>query len=70
MQHAILGPGGVGGLIGGALARAGTRPTVVVRAKTLATYPDRLTVESAVLGTFEAPVRRRRRSTRRSTCCG
>jgi 2-dehydropantoate 2-reductase len=57
MQHAILGPGGVGGLIGGALARAGHPVTVVVRPETLAEYPRRLAVESAVLGTFETPVR-------------
>jgi 2-dehydropantoate 2-reductase len=56
MKHAILGPGGVGGLIGGALARAGHPVTLIVRPETLAAYPRRLTVESAVLGTFEAPV--------------
>jgi 2-dehydropantoate 2-reductase len=57
MQHAILGPGGVGGLIGGALARAGHPVTLVVRPETLATYPRHLKVESAALGTFEASVR-------------
>jgi 2-dehydropantoate 2-reductase len=57
MKHAILGPGGVGGLIGGALARAGHPVTLIVRPETLATYPRHLTVESAALGTFEAPVR-------------
>ena len=56
MKHAVLGPGGVGGLIGGALARAGHPVTLVVRPEALATYPRRLTVESAPLGMFEAPV--------------
>ncbi len=55
MQHAILGPGGVGGLIGGALARAGHPVTLVVRPEALAAYPHAMTVESAILGTFEAP---------------
>ena len=57
MKHAILGPGGVGGLIGGALARAGHPVILIVRPETLAAYPRHLTVESAVLGTFAAPVR-------------
>jgi ketopantoate reductase len=35
MRQAILGPGGVGGLIGVALAKAGESVTVVVRPGTL-----------------------------------
>lgn len=54
-SHAILGAGGVGGLVAGALARAGHPVTVVVRPG--AEHPDRIGVESDVLGRFEAPVR-------------
>ena len=53
MRHAILGVGGVGGLIGGALARAGADVVLIMRPETLADYGGRLVVESAVLGDFE-----------------
>lgn len=55
MHHAILGPGGVGGLIGGCLAKFGERVTMVVRPETLEKYPRQLTVEST-LANFAVPV--------------
>lgn len=56
MRHAILGAGGVGGLIGGALARAGGEVLLLLRPETLARHPPRLRVESVVLGDFEVEV--------------
>lgn len=56
MRHAILGAGGIGGLLAGALARSGSEVVLLLRPETLARYPGRLTVESAVLGNFEAEV--------------
>jgi 2-dehydropantoate 2-reductase len=55
MRHSVLGPGGVGGLVAGALAHAGEDVTVVVRPEAAAGYPDRLRVESA-LGSFDVCV--------------
>jgi len=57
MRHAVLGAGGVGGLVGGALARAGQPVTLLVRPGRRHYYPERLMVESNTLGTFEVPVR-------------
>src|ERR671920_274975 len=57
MRHAVLGAGGVGGLVGGALARAGHPVTLLVRPGRQDHYPERMTVESEALGAFEAPVR-------------
>ena len=57
MRHAVLGAGGVGGLVGGALAKAGHPVTLLVRPGRREHYPERLSVESDTLGTFEAPVR-------------
>ena len=57
MRHAVLGAGGVGGLVGGALAKAGHPVTLLVRPGRRDHYPERLAVESETLGTFEAPVR-------------
>jgi 2-dehydropantoate 2-reductase len=57
MRHVILGAGGVGGLVGGALARAGHPVTLLVRPDRAELYPDRLSVQSQSLGSFEAPVR-------------
>jgi 2-dehydropantoate 2-reductase len=57
MQHAVLGAGGVGGLVGGALAKAGHPVTLLVRAARRDHYPELLRVESEALGIFEAPVR-------------
>ena len=56
MRHAILGTGGIGGLLGGALARAGAGVVLLMRPETLARYGGRLAVESAVLGDFEVEV--------------
>jgi 2-dehydropantoate 2-reductase len=57
MRHAILGAGGVGGLVGGALAKAGHPVTLLVRPGRRDHYPGRLSVQSETLGSFEAPVR-------------
>lgn len=46
MKHAILGAGGVGGLIGACLAHAGDSVTLVVRREALAQYPKQLSLES------------------------
>src|ERR1700731_1391386 len=55
MKHAILGAGGVGGLIGACLAHAGASVTLVVRRETLAQYPKQLSLESP-FGKFTADV--------------
>jgi len=55
LQHAILGPGGVGSMIGGCVAHTGAPVTLVVRRETLASYPNQIKVESP-FGKFEAPV--------------
>ena len=57
MRHAILGAGGVGGLIGVALAKSGESVTLVLRPETLSNYPAELSLESP-LGTFSVPVER------------
>jgi len=54
VRYAILGAGGVGGLVGGALARAGADVLLLLRPEMLARHPTRLRVESVVLGHFEA----------------
>jgi len=54
-QHAILGVGGVGGLIGASLAHFGDSVTAIVRPGSLAAYPEQLRLESA-FGNFQAPV--------------
>jgi 2-dehydropantoate 2-reductase len=56
VRHAILGAGGVGGLVGGALARAHADVVLLLRAETLARHPGRLRVESVALGDFEVDV--------------
>jgi 2-dehydropantoate 2-reductase len=56
MRHAVLGAGGVGGLVGGALAKAGHPVTQLVRPGRRDHYPEQLSVESETFGTFEAPV--------------
>jgi 2-dehydropantoate 2-reductase len=56
MRHAVLGVGGVGGLIGGALARAGREVLLVLRPESLAAYPGGVHVESALLGEFDVDV--------------
>jgi 2-dehydropantoate 2-reductase len=55
MRHAILGAGGVGGLIGACLAHAGASVTLVVRREALDQHPRQLRLESA-FGNFEVDV--------------
>jgi 2-dehydropantoate 2-reductase len=55
MRHAILGAGGVGGLLGACLAHAGASVTLVVRREALEHYPRQLHLESA-FGNFEVDV--------------
>jgi len=57
VRHAVLGVGGVGGLIGACLARAENPVTVVVRRESLKTYPEELKLESP-FGNFSVPVAR------------
>jgi len=57
MRYAVLGAGGVGGLVGGALAKAGHDVTLLVRPGRRDLYSERLSVQSEALGNFEAPVR-------------
>ena len=56
MRHAVIGAGGVGGLLAAALARAGRDVTLVVRRGTSEVYPRSFRVESRVLGDFEVEV--------------
>ncbi|HEY6764867.1 MAG TPA: 2-dehydropantoate 2-reductase [Candidatus Sulfotelmatobacter sp.] len=55
MHHAILGAGGVGGLIGACLAHAGARVTLVVKQETLEHYPKALRLESP-FGKFDVKI--------------
>jgi 2-dehydropantoate 2-reductase len=57
LRHAILGPGGIGGLMGACLARIGAPVTMVVRPEALAGYPEQLHLESP-FGNVDAPVSR------------
>jgi 2-dehydropantoate 2-reductase len=57
MRHAILGAGGVGGLIGVALAKSGESVTLILRPEVLKNYPPELSLESP-LGSFSVPVNR------------
>jgi 2-dehydropantoate 2-reductase len=57
MRHAILGAGGVGGLIGGCLAHSGNSVTLVLKPESIAAYPKQLHLESA-FGNFNVPVAR------------
>jgi len=57
MRHAILGAGGVGGLVGAALAKSGDSVTVVLRPEALINYPTELSLESP-FGSFSVPVER------------
>src|ERR1700732_3989818 len=57
LHHAILGPGGVGGLVGACLAHSGGSVTLVVKPESLAQYPRRLHLESPV-GNFDVEVAR------------
>jgi 2-dehydropantoate 2-reductase len=56
MRYAILGAGGIGLLLAGALARSEQRVTLLMRPETKARYGGRLHVQSELLGDFEAEV--------------
>jgi 2-dehydropantoate 2-reductase len=55
LHHAILGAGGVGGLIGASVAHFGASVTMVVRRESLAQYPHQLQFESP-FGNFTVPI--------------
>jgi 2-dehydropantoate 2-reductase len=55
MKHAIIGAGGVGGLMGASLAHAGESVALVVRREAVAGYPNQLHLESP-FGKFDSPV--------------
>ena len=57
MRHAILGAGGIGGLIGAALARAGADVVLLMRPESITRYDGRLNVESPMLGDFNVEIR-------------
>lgn len=56
MRHAVLGAGGVGGLLAAALSRSGEDVLLLLRPERLAGFPGHIPVESAVLGSFVADV--------------
>jgi len=56
MRHAILGSGGVGGVLGDSLVKEGEQVTMVVRAASLADFPAELQLESPLVGTFSVPI--------------
>lgn len=56
MKHAILGPGGIGGLLGAALGKAGYPVTMIVRPGAAAAFPSRIHLQSDLLGDIEAEV--------------
>jgi len=55
LKHAILGVGGVGGVLGTFLAQLGDSVTAVVRPESLANYPEQFHLEST-FGTFDVPI--------------
>jgi 2-dehydropantoate 2-reductase len=54
-RHAILGAGGIGGLIGACLAHSGASVTLVVRPEMLDQHPSQLHLKSP-FGNFDVPV--------------
>ena len=56
MEHAVLGAGAIGGLVGAALASLGESVTVLVRPERLAGYPPDLSVERPS-GAITAPAK-------------
>lgn len=57
MRHAVLGAGGVGGLIAVALAKSGESVTLILRPEKMKDYPSEISLESP-LGSFTVPVNR------------
>jgi 2-dehydropantoate 2-reductase len=57
MRHAILGVGGVGGLVGAALAHLGDSVTLILRREVAVGYPPVLSLDSP-FGKFAVPVER------------
>jgi 2-dehydropantoate 2-reductase len=57
MRHAILGVGGVGGLIAAALAKCNEDVTLVLRPESMDAYPDSLSLQSP-FGNFSVAVNR------------
>jgi 2-dehydropantoate 2-reductase len=55
MHHGILGAGGVGGLVGAVLAKAGERVTLILRPQALAQHPQGIALDST-FGKFAVPV--------------
>jgi 2-dehydropantoate 2-reductase len=55
MHHGILGAGGVGGLVGAVLAKAGERVTLILRPQALAQHPRGIALDST-FGKFAVPV--------------
>ena len=55
MRHAILGAGGVGGVIAAPLVKAGESVTMIVRPERMKDYPAEITLDST-FGTFSVPV--------------
>ena len=55
LHHTILGPGGVGGLVGACLAHSGGSVTLVVKPDSLSQYPRRLHLDSP-FGNFDVEV--------------
>jgi 2-dehydropantoate 2-reductase len=55
IRHAILGAGGIGGLMGACLAHSGAPVTLVVKRESLSHYPRQLRLESA-FGNIEVEV--------------
>ena len=61
MRIAVLGPGGVGGLLAGVLERAGSEVIVVARESTAEVIAERgISVSSVTFGDFVARPRARR----------
>jgi len=56
MRHAILGAGGIGGLVAAALSRGNSDVVLLLRPRALAEYDGSLGVDSAVLGQFTVDV--------------
>ena len=56
MKHAVLGAGGVGGLMGALLASGGEEITLILREQKRAAYPTQLTLDRPN-GTMVAPIR-------------